>query len=389
MLSLCYYMVSLWKRTHQKSKSKYWTACWRDSQGKQHRASTKKTDRKEAQKVAEEYAEASTGNKTLQQIQETLIRLHEQASGSKVPRYTAAEYVQEWIKGKSVSTKPSTLAFYKSATTKFTEFLRDRAGKPLLLISKQEVTAFRNDLASKVSAKTANHGLKCVKMLFRSAKRDGVISEDPAEFVDPVRREEGVAKRPFSIDQLRAILSVADEEWRSMIYFGLYTGQRLADIANLTWSNIDITRGELRLATRKTGKVLTLPLATPLLANIERLPSSDDPHAPLHPKAHAILRKEGKSSSLSNQFADLLAAAGLREKKNHKKSPDRSLDRRTVEPLSFHSLRRSATTFMHEAGIPQAVVQAMIGHDSAAVHDLYVSVGREALQRAAEALPEL
>jgi hypothetical protein len=31
----------------------------------------------------------------------------------------------------------------------------------------------------------------------------------------------------------------------------------------------------------------------------------------------------------------------------------------------------------------------MIGHDSAAVHDLYVSVGREALQKAAEALPEL
>jgi integrase len=174
-----------------------------------------------------------------------------------------------------------------------------------------------------------------------------------------------------------------------MIYFGLYTGQRLADIANLTWSNIDITRGELRLATRKTGKVLILPLAAPLLANIEKLPSSDDPHAPLHPKAHAILHREERSSSLSNQFADLLADAGLREKKSHKKSQDRTLDRGNVEPLSFHSLRRSAATFMHEAGIPQAVVQAMIGHDSAAVHDLYVSVGRDASQIAAAALPEL
>jgi integrase len=351
--------------------------------------STKKTDRKEALKVAEEYAEASLGNRTLQQIQEALVRLHEQATGAKVPRYTVVEYVAEWIKGKSVSTKPSTLAFYKSAIANFTEFLKGRAGKPLLLISKQDVTAFRNDLASRVSAKTANHGLKCVKMLFKSAKRDGVIAEDPSEFVDPVRREQGVKKQPFSIDQLRAILSVADEEWRSMIYFGLYTGQRLADIANLTWGNIDITRGELRLATRKTGKVLVLPLAAPLLTNIERLPSSDDPHAPLHPKAHAILQKEGKSSSLSRRFADLLADAGLREKKSHKKSQARSLDRRTVEPLSFHSLRRSATTFMHEAGIPQAVVQAMIGHDSAAVHDLYISVGRDALEKAAAALPEL
>ncbi|MEY2605670.1 MAG: hypothetical protein QOH31_3486, partial [Verrucomicrobiota bacterium] len=173
-------MASIWKRTHPKSKSKYWIACWRDRQGGQHRASTKKTDRKEALKVAEESEEASLGNKTLQQIQETLIRLHEQATGSKVPRYTVAEYVDEWNKGKSVSTKPSTQTFYKGVTAKFTEFLQERAAKPLLLISKQDVIAFRNDLASKVSPKTANHGLKCVKMLFKSAKRDGVISEDPS-----------------------------------------------------------------------------------------------------------------------------------------------------------------------------------------------------------------
>ena len=82
----------------------------------------------------------------------------------------------------------------------------------MLLISKQDVTAFRNDLASKVSAKTANHGLECVKMLFKNAKRDGVISEDTSEFVDPVRRKEGVKRRPCSMDQLRAVLSVADEE---------------------------------------------------------------------------------------------------------------------------------------------------------------------------------
>jgi integrase len=389
MLSVCYYMASIWKRTYPKSKSKYWTACWRDRQGKQHRASTKKTNRKEALKVAEEFEEAALGNKTLQQIQETLVRLHEEATGTKVPRYTVAEYLEEWIKGKGISTKPSTLAFYKGATAKFTEFLQDRATKPLLLISKHDVTAFRNHLASKVSAKTANHGLKCIKMLFKSAKRDGVISEDPSEFVDTVRREQGVKKQAFSMDQLRVILRVANEEWRSMIYFGLYTGQRLADIANLTWSNIDKARRELRLATRKTGKVLILPLAAPLLAHIEGLPSPDDPRAPVHPKAYAILQKQGKSNSLSNQFADLLAAAGLREKKSHKKSKDRTLNLRTVEPLSFHSLRRTATTFMHEAGIPQAVVQAMIGHDSAAVHDLYISVGREALQKAAEAIPKL
>ena len=31
------------------------------------------------------------------------------------------------------------------------------------------------------------------------------------------------------------MVDVADPEWQSMILFGLYTGQRLGDVARLTW----------------------------------------------------------------------------------------------------------------------------------------------------------
>jgi integrase len=60
-----------------------------------------------------------------------------------------------------------------------------------------------------------------------------------------------------------------------------------------------------------------------------------------------------------------------------------------VHPLSFHSLRRRATTLLHEAGVPQAVAQALIGHDSAAMHEIYISVGREACDEAMSKLPEV
>jgi integrase len=62
---------------------------------------------------------------------------------------------------------------------------------------------------------------------------------------------------------------------------------------------------------------------------------------------------------------------------------------RTGSALSFHSLRRTARTLLHEAGIPAAVAQALIGHDSAAMHEIYISVGREALVKAAAAFPEV
>jgi len=103
--------------------------------------------------------------------------------------------------------------------------------------------------------------------------------------------------------------------------------------------------------------------------------------APIHPKAFDLVERQHKTGNLSNQFADLLAAAGLREKKNHKSAAKGRGSRRDVEPLSFHSLRRTATTMLHEAGVPAAVAQALIGHDSEAMRELYVSVGRDALTK--------
>jgi len=119
------------------------------------------------------------------------------------------------------------------------------------------------------------------------------------------------------------------------------------------------------------------------------LSAPGDPSAPLHPKAFDLLERHHNTGNLSNQFADLLAAAGLRQKRNHKSRGKGRGTRRDVEPLSFHSLRRTATTLLHEAGVPAAVAQALIGHDSKAMHELYVSMGREALEKAAAALPEI
>jgi integrase len=282
------------------------------------------------------------------------------------------------------------MVFYRSSLAKFLHFLCKRSNDAITDITKQDVIAFRNLLVTQVSAKTVNHDLKALKMLFKSARRDGVVTEDPTEFVETVRRERAPKiKRPFTLPELRLVLDLASEEWRSMILFGLYSGQRLGDIATLRWNNIDSAHGELRFSTQKTGKRMILPLAEPLRKYIESLPAPKDQSAPVHPQAFDLVERQRKTGNLSNQFANLLAAAGLRQKKHHKSTGKGRGSRRDVEPLSFHSLRRTATTLLHEAGVPAAVAQAMIGHDSEAMHELYVSVGRESLQRAAASLPDI
>ena len=140
------------------------------------------------------------------------------------------------------------------------------------------------------------------------------------EFVETVRKErESESSVRFTLPELRSVLDLANDEWRSMILFGLYTGQRLGDIATLRWNNLDLARGELRLSTRKTGKAIVLPLAASLRKQIECLStSSNEPSAPVYPKAFDLVERQRKTGNLSNQFAGLLAAAGLRQKKDHK-----------------------------------------------------------------------
>jgi integrase len=164
----------------------------------------------------------------------------------------------------------------------------------------------------------------------------------------------------------------------------------LGDLAMLTWENVDLLRGEIRLVTRKTSKTLVLPIPSALRAHLEARPVCDNIEAPIHPRSFLIVKKHGKSGNLSNQFADLLAQAGLRKKQPHRKTTEGGVGRgvgSATGGLSFHCLRHTAVTLMKEAGVPEAVVMELVGHDSEQMSAHYTHVGREALERAAATLP--
>lgn len=341
--------------------------------------------------MADEFEQASRGKRTVAQIRKVLSELHANITGQSLPQTTVRSFFENWLGAKKLETAPATQVFYRGATNKFVDFLGDEADKEITLITRDHLHRFRSKEAKTLAPKTVNHEIKCLRMVFRSAKRDGFISEDPAEFVDTIRDKQAIAsRRVFTLPELSAVLSVADDEWRTMIYFGLYTGQRLGDIAGLTWANVDLHKREIRLVTRKTGKRLILPIAPPLQHFLEGLSSSDAHDEPLHPRAFAILQKQnGKTGHLSNHFADLLAAAGLREKKAHRSTGVGRGGNRDKGGLSFHSLRHTAVSLLKEAGIPAAVVMELIGHDSEQMSEHYTHVGSEALRKAAEALPVL
>lgn len=373
-------MASLWKHP----QSKYFTACWTDGSGRRLKRSTKTTDKRTAEKLAVQFEEESRSKRTAKQARRVLADIYRRLSGEEMPVVTVREYFTGYVERKRPEISPASLDYYNGHSRRFLNWLGARADSDIAEITKSEIAGYRNHAATIAGPRTTNNTLKAIKTFFAAARKDGYLIDDPAADVDTVRDRSESTRRPFTLDELRALLAVADAEWRSMILFGLYTGQRLGDVATLTWQNLDIARDEIRLTTRKTGRRQTLPLAAPLRAHIATLPAGDDPRVPLHAKAAAIVARTGRSGVLSKEFALLLTAAGLRADT----APEEG-NARVKHELSFHSLRHTATSLLKTAGIPQSVVMDYIGHDSAGVSHGYTHTGREALEKAAAAFPEL
>jgi integrase len=316
--------------------------------------------------------------------------LYQEIYSEKLPVATVRQFIADWLKTKEPEIAPATMHSYRKSTGKLLTYLGNAADRDLVSINRRTLIEFRNSIAVRNAPATVNADIKCLRMLFRTAKRDGYVLDDPAEFVDLVRKDDTTeGRKPFTIEEIQRVIAVADPEWKSLILFGLYTGQRLADLACLTWDNVDLDRNEVRLRTRKTGKRIILPMAKPLRTHIESLPVSDELAAPLHLKAFAMVTRQGRSGNLSNQFGELLAQAGFREKKTHESKKIGRGSKRAANALTFHSLRHTAVSLLKHAGIPEASVMELIGHDSKEMSDHYTHVGREALEKAAAAFPEV
>jgi site-specific recombinase XerD len=119
-----------------------------------------------------------------------LHELHAEMTGEELRTTTVRAYVETWLAEKTEETKPATLQFYKSATAKFLKSLGEKADGDLAYITRQEILSFRKSLAGQLSPTSINHDLKCIRMLFKAAHREGLIPENPAESVETAKEQE-------------------------------------------------------------------------------------------------------------------------------------------------------------------------------------------------------
>jgi integrase len=375
----------------KKPNSKFWYACFTMPSGQRMQRSTKTMNKREALKLAEEYEELTRHRITEAQARRVVTDLYRSLSGRELAKTSVRAFLKQWIESRESTVTDSTMSAYRETVAKFNEFLGDRADSDIVYVTTQDFFKFRDYVSENVSSSTANHKFKMIRSAFQQAWREGYIEDNPAARVSPLKVKDKIDRRAFTLGELKRLLAAATGEWEGIILVGVYTGQRLGDIATLTWRNIDLESKTLSLTTGKTGRRQILPLASPLIKWITRQqPNSAD--SSLFPESHeTVLRASGRVGTLSNRFSSIMANAGLIEKQSHRKRASGAgrSGRRAASEITFHSLRHTATSLMKNAGISPAIVQEFVGHDSKAVSQNYTHIDTESLRIAADALPDV
>jgi integrase len=372
-------------------KSKFWIACYTDVSGKQRQRSTRETDRKKALSRSHEFEAAYRKLKTEYQARRVISDIYEEIHGSALSSASTEIFFKQWLKRKEAEVAPSSFNRYKAAVDRFIEFLGDKKIREINAVTVTEITDFRDATAKATSITNGNMVLKVLRSGFQDALRQSLVTNNPASLVPVVRKNgTGVQRRAFSMNELKLVLEHASDEWKGIILTGLYTGQRLGDIVRLCWNNIDLSKQEVRFSSQKTGRRMILPISKPVLDWLMKSAAQDDPEAPVFPTAYEVIENQGgRVATLSNQFNKILVAAGLAEKKTHKSQGKGRDSKRDVNSLSFHCLRHTATSLLKNAGVSEAVVMDIIGHDSKLISMNYTHIEEHTKRKALDSMPDI
>jgi integrase len=378
---------------HKQPGKPNWFAAFIGPDGQRHFRSTGTPEKSLARRVALEFEQASraarAGRLNESTVRKTLADLYALANGNQLSSSTIRDFFQAWLKRKSIEASDRTYERYETVVQHLLKCLGPKASKDISHLSAKDITDLRDNLSASLSPSSANYAVKVLRVALNQARRDGVVDTNEASRVSLIQRLARSQRRPFTLPELKSILLVANDEWRGMILTGLYSGLRLGDVAELTWSSLDLKNAKMTVQTGKTGRIVDLPIAAPLLNHFLSLPAGDDPQAPLFPDAYGARTRSHYGGTISNQFHEILVDAGLAKDRPHTSIGKGRGSTRQPSVLSFHSLRHTATSLLKNAGVSDAVARDIIGHESEAVSRNYTHIDMETKRKAVDAMPDV
>ncbi|MDH3662960.1 MAG: tyrosine-type recombinase/integrase [Alphaproteobacteria bacterium] len=212
---------------------------------------------------------------------------------------------------------------------------------------------------------TRNRARSAVSRLFGWAMQEGLADHNPV--VDTAVRPETPRDRVLKLNELKEIWAATDGpgDYNCIIRLLILTGQRRAEVAGITWEEVEFEGALWRIPSMRTknGRGHDVPLSDEALSILTSVGSRD---------GRALIFGEG-----SGPFS------------GWSKSKERLDKRCGVTGWRLHDLRRTVVTGMAELGTQPHVIEAVVNHVSghkagvAGIYNraIYAREKREALKQ--------
>jgi integrase len=361
---------SLYKRGNT-----YWVAFVHD--GKRYRVTTGETTAKKAEKkkatilapfTARDHAEvAKTLAAKAVQAEVTAAALEAEAAEAARPRLAVAD---AWARFEASKTRRQCAAgALKDYAARWRRFATWWAGHAPARPAMEEVTladaeAFVTALdKGELTAHRRNQVVQTCRYVWnvlakeigpRNAPPPNPFGHSANDGVKPVA-EEIVSRRPLSEGELLEVCGKATGELRLLLALGVFTGARLGDACTMGWQAVDLDSGTLTFRptkTRRTGKMIKLPMHPTLAAMLAETPSLQR-RGDILPETAARYRKD--PSAVSKALRRYFESCDITTRVEPTQGQRRAV-------VSYHSLRSNFATYAARAGVPVAVVSELLGH---------------------------
>lgn len=237
-------------------------------------------------------------------------------------------------------------------------------------LTRDVLAAWHRKLGEKTKVE-ANRCLETVRAAWRWADGEGILPEGISDPTTAVRKykERGRdrwLKKPEVSRLMEAVRSEPDPYVRAAIPLFLLTGLRKRELLDARWEDVDLDRAEIRLGETKTGvpqvRLLPLPAVT-LLRELPRMEESPyvfpSPTMPSRPR-----------DNIKRPWIAIRERAGLAD-------------------VTLHDLRRTAGSYLAQAGVPIQVIGEVLGHSHPGVTKLYARLSRENERDALDTLADV
>lgn len=124
-----------------------------------------------------------------------------------------------------------------------------------------------------ISNKRINNILVPLRGMCKDAFADGLLTVDPMARIRnlPIQRNE---PDPFSLDEIKSILSTATDQPRNLYQFAFFTGLRTGELIALEWGDIDWIRGVVMVQRNSVRKEVKTPKTSSGRRDVVLLPQS-------------------------------------------------------------------------------------------------------------------